>query len=1119
MTNSPLDLLRQLRAPETRPEAELLDRVARRHDPDALQALVARHGALVYGVCQRLLRCRADVEDVFQATFLVLLRRPPVLRPGGSLAGWLHTVAYRLALRALAAARRQQPLASEPGQPGGREPLDEISGRELCAVIDEELQRLPERYRAPIQLCCLGGRSREEAARELGWAEGSVKARLQRGRELLRRRLARRGLTLGAVFLPQLLGPVPVPAALLSAAWRLPAGRSASPGAVRLAEAALAGLPAAPARSSAVLALLLALVTVGAGLAWARARQPTNLPPPAAPDAPASSTEEKTAVSGQKLPEGAVAQLGSVRFWHAGFSAPITFSANGKTLVTRGGDDDLRTWEVATGREISSRKVPGLGGAVCSPDGRFRAANVGRGRDSRVVVTDIRTGKTVLKLPAAWDGRLPQFTRDGKLLLVQVWDGRTVEGQTGDNRVEIWDVEAARKRAALKVPITPDPPVLSEDGTLLACVHRDVQAERQEVAVFAVPAGKILFSLTNLPPVSRVGFSPDGRFLLSAHGYATPGQPDALPGVLVWDARTGRRLYQFQPGLGLCLGFAVSPDSRLLVVAQEGTSPNSPRVNGTLRVYELTTGKEIRAIPGRPVTHGPMLFSPDARLLAVGTRGGPVRLYEVATGKEVGAAEGHAAAVTWCGFSPDGRTLATRGADHTLRLWEPRRGRLLAAVPVAREVHEEFSPSGSAVFSADGKRLALVTDDSFFRVFDAATLKELTSWSAGAGLFQPVPLAFRPDGKVLAAPHQYPRVWLWDLATKECVGRVGDRVNGCVHGVAFLPSGRRFITLSSIPDPSAGHAAWVELWNPHSGKAVWSVPSQVRHPRALALSRNGRLAAAGGADGGLEVYEVATGELLFSRQGPRGQPLTAIGFSPDCRLVVSAAGRELSVYDLAAGRELLRRRGHGAEISALSVAPDGSSVATASADTTVLLWRMPRPAAAAPVKLGQQELESCWKRLAEPSPGAETLAVVRRLAGAGGQALALLRERLGRPTGTAPDWVAGRIAALESRSFAARRRAFEDLRALGVWAEAPLRRALEKRPTLETRRQIESLLNLLAKETTEPRGEVLRARRAVWVAELIGTDEARALLRAWVDRPPSLWLLREAQEALRRPGR
>ncbi|OAI47864.1 hypothetical protein AYO44_08775 [Planctomycetaceae bacterium SCGC AG-212-F19] len=200
-----------------RTDGQLLDRFVVHHDSAAFESLMRRHGPLVWGVCRRLLRAEQDAEDAFQATFLILLRKAPALDRRPSLGAWLYGVAYRVAgnalkARAVAARHRasQTPVTDMP-QP---EPHD-TTWHELRPVLDEELHQLPEKYRVPLVLCCLEGKTNEQAARELGWPCGSMSRRLARGRELLRRRLVRRGVVLSAVALTTLLAEHAAPAAPL----------------------------------------------------------------------------------------------------------------------------------------------------------------------------------------------------------------------------------------------------------------------------------------------------------------------------------------------------------------------------------------------------------------------------------------------------------------------------------------------------------------------------------------------------------------------------------------------------------------------------------------------------------------------------------------------------------------------------------------------------------------------------------------------------------------------------------------------------------------------------------------------------------------------------------------
>jgi serpin B len=185
-------------------DSQLLRLYAARRDEAAFAAVVRRHGPLVLGVCRRLLRGRPEAEDAFQGTFLVLARKAGCREWGESVAGWLCAVARRVALKARTAlARRTVRQQEMPDNLPGPEPEDgaDREATELAAVVVEELGQLPEKYRTPLVLCYLQGKSNEEVARELGRPVGTVWYWLSQGRELLRRRLVRRGLAPSAVAL------------------------------------------------------------------------------------------------------------------------------------------------------------------------------------------------------------------------------------------------------------------------------------------------------------------------------------------------------------------------------------------------------------------------------------------------------------------------------------------------------------------------------------------------------------------------------------------------------------------------------------------------------------------------------------------------------------------------------------------------------------------------------------------------------------------------------------------------------------------------------------------------------------------------------------------------------
>jgi RNA polymerase sigma factor (sigma-70 family) len=196
-----------------RTDGQLLDLFVRHRDHEAFTVLVQRHGPLVLGVCKRILRNSADADDASQAAFLVLARKAATIGTRELLAQWLYGVAYNTArkLRRTNARREARALPlkeiSEPCKP---ETSDLQS--ELLNLLDEEVNRLPDRYRMPIVLCDLEGISRKEASRLLGWPEGTVAGRLARARTLLASRLSRRGVEIPSAVLGAMLSARPAEA-------------------------------------------------------------------------------------------------------------------------------------------------------------------------------------------------------------------------------------------------------------------------------------------------------------------------------------------------------------------------------------------------------------------------------------------------------------------------------------------------------------------------------------------------------------------------------------------------------------------------------------------------------------------------------------------------------------------------------------------------------------------------------------------------------------------------------------------------------------------------------------------------------------------------------------------
>jgi RNA polymerase sigma factor (sigma-70 family) len=266
----------------------LLDRFTARGDEAAFAELVRRYGALVLGICRRVLRHEQDAEDAFQATFLVLVRQAGTLRRRESVGAWLHEVACRIALKVRRDAARRRGREKAMCEMPVATVVPELIWEETRVLLDQELERLPRKYRVAVVLCYLEGKSTQEAARVLGCPRGTVLSRLARARQRLRRRLARRGLALSVAVLSAKLSqlsasaappPPEVVAATLHAARGFAAGRRTSGSLARpeaLADRCLRGMRRARLLVAAAGLLSLLLLTLAVVLLMWTAR--TNPP-------------------------------------------------------------------------------------------------------------------------------------------------------------------------------------------------------------------------------------------------------------------------------------------------------------------------------------------------------------------------------------------------------------------------------------------------------------------------------------------------------------------------------------------------------------------------------------------------------------------------------------------------------------------------------------------------------------------------------------------------------------------------------------------------------------------------------------------------------------------------
>jgi WD40 repeat protein len=846
---------------------------------------------------------------------------------------------------------------------------------------------------------------------------------------------------------------------------------------------------------------------------------------------------------GDPLPRGAKARLGTTRFrLQLEDGTPFLFSPDGKVLVLRKWDGGVAFCDARTGKELrrlvaGPRKGCRLGGI--SPDGRLLAT---AHADGGIRLWDMRTAKCVRRLPGSlYQGLVlahnvlqvhghVEYVLDDLAASTEL---AFVSGKPGllasfgaDRTLRLWDTRTGKEKRHQRLTGGAQWAAFSSDGRTLLLWN----PERTSRKTKSPRAGRVVWlwevlggkkRRVVLPSEAEAPFcaSPDARFL--AVGVHEGEGKESRADVLLLDTRSGKVVRRLRGGAGE----RIHP----LAFSADGKHLAASLASSTL-VWKVPTGRRVSRVGSCDEISGPMghgAFTPDGKAL-VFLDWSILHLWDVKTGKKRPERAAHASPIASLAFAREGKILFS-GTMSGTRVWESATGR---QVRVLRD-RDGGLAGAMLLVSADGRTVvsAGLTRNGV-AVSDGSTCRVRRRYSVFSGGATPPPkVALSSDGRILASKHiirdRFFRSGIDLLDPLTGRFRLMIDANFDWAGLSFCPEGK--ILASAIARHDKKQCE-VRLWDVGTGRLVQRLRIGFRPKEELpdwddgasgfppVFSPDGRMVAVPDWDL-IHVWERATGGYAGGFSIPRWRDVRAISFIPDGRflgLVVPSQEEEganvpVQVWDFHRNRLLTPSRVAARGCAALS--PDGKTLATATPDCNVLLWRVPAPSAPRRMRL---ELQRLWDDLAGTDV-ARAFRAVAALSASPRQALPLLKKRLRRASDAA---LRSHLALLDSDDFDEREAASaalaDALKRHGSDAESLLRRTLARRPGPEVRRRLRHLLRRGGKAPGSLTPEQHRAVRAVQVLEQIGNAEARRLLRELARGAPPARLTVEAKDSLRR---
>jgi WD40 repeat protein len=576
----------------------------------------------------------------------------------------------------------------------------------------------------------------------------------------------------------------------------------------------------------------------------------------------------------------------------------LAFGPGGRHLAATCFDYGMvMIWDVMTRTSVRTLEhgKEAVGPVVFSSEGRWIAS----GGSKSIKIWDTATGRRLRMLPGAVDATQTMALSP---------DGRCLAFGNGDRTIRLWDTAGWTERRPLGPHGTP---VLGlafrADGAQLAaaCGLMGWTGSEGEVKIWDVASGQKVHSLRgHVGGAFTVAFSPDGRRLASGGVY------DAL--VKVWDVQAGRETLSLRGHSDAILGVVFSPDGRQLY---------SAATDHTVRVWDATPLEEgdrpeLHTLPGHagPITS--VAFSSDNRHLVSGSLDRTMKVWNALTGQEIRTLTGNGGPVRGLAFHPDGRLLASASqapeeppeATGGVKHWDTQTWRELPSLDL-KGVDADFG----LAFRPDGRRLAATDGGWHVLIWDTATGTRVRTLRT-ANTFNCISIAFGP-GAHLASSTVEGTVVIWDLSARAEVG-----------------------PFAALLAPPLGLGRLFEVWRATTSLPTYVLPAHKGRAMCVAFSPDGAYLASAGVDGTIKLWDARTNRLVGTLRGHLGG-VHSLAFRPDGKRLASAGSdAAIRIWDTATHRELFTLRGHTDAIYAVAFSPDGRSLASGGWDKTVKIW-------------------------------------------------------------------------------------------------------------------------------------------------------------------------------------